>query len=129
MPKANEFTVSGLDILNLVAGIDNRLNEVKQVSDKYKEEHPDEPKPDYKNMSIGLINRVVRNVLNGWKDDLPYILAQKLKADIIEDISENKTSMNMVDGFACDKKGVDLMRKQVIGSVNDLVNNVVKGLI
>ena len=34
MAKGNEFTVSGLDILNLVAGIDERLNEVKEVSDK-----------------------------------------------------------------------------------------------
>lgn len=141
MAKGNEFTVSGLDILNLVAGIDNRLNEVKEVSDKYKEEHPVEPEPDYKNMSIKLVNRVIRNILNGWKDDLPYILQQKLIADM-EDNFGGEMTINMVDGESGVKVGSELIKKQICSSksknnglsgenptISGLVNSVVKGLV
>lgn len=142
MSKDNEFTVSGLDILNLVVGIDERLGEVKSVSDKYEEQHPKEPEPDYKNMSLKIINRVVKNILNGWKDDLPYALVDKLKADVVENFTGKSMSIDKVNSSVSEKTGSELIKKQICskkfdktkpcGENNDvsrLVNDLVRGLV
>ena len=62
--KKVEYTVSGIDILNLVANIDERQDEVKSISKQWEEEHPKEEEPDYKNISLPIINQVVYNILN-----------------------------------------------------------------
>jgi hypothetical protein len=143
MPKDNEFTVSGLDILNLVAGIDERLSEVKEVSNKYEEEHPQEPKPDYKNISLKIINRVVRNILNGSHDDIPYIIQRKIEANMLDKLGIG--TMNKVDGKAGVNTAIELKNNricstksknnglsgenQTIFGVDDLVNGLVKKLV
>ena len=140
MSKDNEFTVSGLDILNLVAGIDERLNEVKDASNKYEQEHPREPEPDYKNMSLKLINRVVRNILSGCHDDIPYIIQRKIEANALDKLGIG--TMNKVDGkvninIANELKNCNIFSIKSNNSglsgenptISGLVNSVVKGLI
>jgi len=90
--KKVEYTLSGFDILNLVANIDERQDEVKSVSKQWEEEHPKKEEPDYKNISLPIINQVVYNILHH------VMTVRKLFDNNIEFIlSGGETFINKVD--------------------------------
>lgn len=110
MKNKTEYTVTGFDILNLVANIDERQDEIKAVSDNWEKEHPKPKEPDYKNKSIFIINKVIMNILEGRREEEP----------IFETITQSK---NMVEITPLK------YQPEYINNTNQLINFVVQKII
>lgn len=118
MQKKTEYTVSGFDVLNLLANIDERQDEVKSASDKWKEEHPEPEKPDYKKISIPLINIVVNNILTGKKCEW----FNTFEDMVIEDKIFGK---NMTETEEIKPKNVEPILIDMSSLINSVVSKIV----
>jgi len=99
-----EFTVSGNDVLSLVANIDEKQDELKLKSTQYREEHPEVKEPQYDNAkSLPVINNVISNVLGNKMNDEQIKQPEVSEKDIAEmlgmlaSIVDNNKANKMID--------------------------------